>query len=124
MRKPLSITFAAMVAMILSFNAKAEIAVLCGNLSSIQINEKNALVHADFDSDSIRSAQEVKFLLQRGIPQKVIAARTIKRGFGFIEVKTSSSLFVFKNIASCEPEGSVTVVINGMREWPCACYSD
>ena len=115
-------TFISTVITVLSFSAHAEIAVLCGDLEAIESNEKNALVHADFDSESISSIDEVKFLYQYGVKQKVVVAETISDGV--ISVKTPSSTFLFENMYECENEGSVSVVVNSQQKYPCNCYSD
>lgn len=103
-------------------NARAEIAILCGDLAAIEKNEKAALVHVDFDSERVMNRSEVKFLYQLGVDKKVKSASTDAEGN--ILVTTRDSSFLFRNVANCEPEGTVSVVVGGSQQLSCACYSD
>jgi len=115
-------TFVSTMFIILSFSAQAEIAVVCGDLQAIENDEDKAVVHADFDSESISSKEEVKFLSQYGVDQEVISAQTLSNGV--IMVKTPQSSFAFKNMEDCENEGRVSVEINAKERFSCNCYSD
>jgi hypothetical protein len=107
-------------------NAFAETALLCGeNLDLIVEDNPKAEVHVDFDHDTVKNKNDVKFFSVFGKKQRLISAKTFKKEFILIETQNETYLLHNPNFYGCSDETKLGVIIGATkRKLECACFQD